>query len=237
MSKSTIIFSTFLITILFRFSASRILNASGAYERTKPNCYLASTNSACGDSNSKYFCPEKSQYCTSQGSCQKTIPSGVGYDVDYSYARFKSHCKLEVVDLQGAILALVVCFGWVLPFVYFSCFACFARDERIGHRFKHIPICIVLLLWLIPVVLMIIHICRRSSVSPPSNPNRTRRPTAQEIAAQHNALNNSQFEYNQAPRDDAQRNSAPFIVGRVYRSPSQNARMTGKIQPISPRVL
>jgi hypothetical protein len=141
------------------------------------------------------------------------------------------------VDLRGAVLALAVCFGWVLPLVYFSCFACFARDERIGERFKHIPICIVLILWLIPAVLMIIHICRKNSPTQSSQPNQARRPTAQEIAAQHNALNESRSENNQAPNNDAQRNSAPFIVGRAYRSPSQNARMSGKIHPVTPKEL
>jgi hypothetical protein len=189
MRKPNIIFSTFLITLLFRFSASRILQGGGAYRRTKPRCNLAKTNSPCGESNSKYFCSEKSQYCSLLGRCEITYPSGVAYDVDYSYARFKSHCKLEVVDLGGAVLALAICFGWVLPLVYFSCFACFARDEKIGDRFKHIPICIVLFLWIIPVVLMIIHICRRHQATPSSQQNRARRPTAQEIAAQHNALN------------------------------------------------
>jgi hypothetical protein len=141
-----------------------------------------------------------------------------------------------VVDIGGAIFALAVCFGWVLPLVYFSCFACFSRDERIGDRFKEIPICFILFLWLVPVILMIIHICKRPVNTPSINTGQRRRPTAQEIAQQHNALNNSQVEYNQAPSDDARRRSAPFIVGRMFRSPTQNARMTGKIHPISPRV-
>ena len=234
MRKSITILSTILITVLFRFSASRILQEGQAF---KPRCNLASAGSRCGRSNSRYFCPIRSPYCTLGGQCEKSIPSGNTYDVSYSYGRYQSHCKQEVVDLGGAILSLAICFGWVLPLVYFSCFACFARDERIGDRFKDIPICIVLLLWLFPVVLMIIHVCRRGNITQPGNTRQRRRPTAQEIEQQHNALNNSQVEYNQAPSDEARRNSAPFIVGRAFRSETQNARMSGKIQPISPRVL
>jgi hypothetical protein len=235
MRKSNIVFLTFIIALLFRFSASRILQSQGSYMRTKPRCNLASTNSPCGESNKEYYCSEKYQYCSLFGLCEKTIPSGFAYDVDYSYARFQSKCNLEVTDLGGAVLALAVCFGWVLPLVYFSCFACFARDERIGDRFKHIRICIVFILWLIPVILMIIHICKRHSATPSSHPNRARRPTPQEIAGQHNAMNLSRVEYNQTPSDDMRRNSAPFIVGRAFRGPSQNPRISGKIHPMSPR--